>query len=122
MIISKTKQLEKFQKLIEDKSLIEKCQLRMEHKAVKYYDGVRKRTDAQLAKALCLPVSAVRFFRNTDFEVWDALLDRRIYYRWVAYAFGETVEISVRNWETRENVRDREKRENLALVHNDLQG
>ncbi|MGB2698600.1 MAG: hypothetical protein WBD28_12185, partial [Candidatus Zixiibacteriota bacterium] len=97
-MLSKIRQIEKFKGPLEDKSLIEKCQLRMEHKAVKYYDRTRKRTDAQLAHALCLPVSQVRFFRNTAFEFWDAVLDKRIYYRWVAYEFGETVEISVRNW------------------------
>ena len=121
-MLSRIKQIERFKKFLEDKSIIKKCELRMEHKAVKYYDRIRKRTDAQLSKVLCLPVSLVRFFRKTDFDLWDAVLDKRIYYRWVAYEFGESVEISVRNWEARENVRDPKKRSNSPLGDNKLQG
>jgi len=86
-MISKTKQLEKFNELLKDKSFNQKCHLRLEHETVKYYDN-RKRTKAQIAKDSMIPLSMVTLFLSVPIEIWDSIMTEEQYSNWIGRELG----------------------------------
>ena len=93
-MISKTRQLEKFNELLKDKTLIQKCRVRLDHETVRYCNN-GKRTKAQITEHTKIPLSLVSLFLEVPVEIWDSVMRKEEYWEWIGREFGPSVKESV---------------------------
>lgn len=92
--------IEELKELLEDKTIAQKCRLRLEHKAVRFYDN-GKRTNGEIAKCVAIPVNQVKLFKKLGLHAWTPFLHPEIYCRWVGSQYGESFGDSARAWEAK---------------------
>ena len=92
--ISKTKQIENFKEYLRGKTPDQIFQLRLDHETI-HHDNNGKRTKAQMAKNVKLPVFTVSLLLETPLKIWDSIMDIVRYWDWIERAFGESVKMSV---------------------------